>query len=787
MTRGVPTVVVVDDSAEVRMLVKTRLRLSGQVLVVGEGANGRDAIALAAEHRPELMLLDVSMPVMDGLEALPRLREASPETRVVLYSGFDEEGLTHKAAELGAAAFIEKSTSVDSLVDELLAVVDRGPALDGPPEQDARTAEPVDPPADQRVLDEHLERFREVFEEAAIGMATMTLSGQLVRANRALATLVGRPRESLVGLPYADLIAERTTAPDADLDQALESVHRRGADVVQVEHDLPGSDGHRRVLATLAPVRDSGGRPLYLFAQVQDVTVTRAAQEELRRSEERFRLVVEAVEYYAIFMLDTNGVVISWNSGAQRTKGYTAEDIIGRHFRTFYPEEQQRSRHPEHELELAVSRGRYEEEGWRIRKDGSRFWANVVITPVYDGTGNHVGFAKVTRDITSRREADEALRQSEERFRLLLEAVQDYAVFMLDTTGHVVSWNVGAERIQGYAPPEIVGRHFRVFYPPEKQAARHPEWELEVALRDGHYEEEGWRVRKDGRRFWANVVITSVTNAVGEHVGFAKVTRDMTEHRRLAEEREETAAALAAANHELEEVNSRLRQVADDQAQFLAVTAHELRTPVGVLGGSAEMLSKHWTELDDEERTSMLEGMSASAVRLRRLLGDLLTASRLERRALQLHPGVVTVLDVIDDSVAAVHVAHPDVEIVVDGAPDVQVRADRDRLAQAVDNLIGNALAHGASPVHISVRPAGAGSMVEVRVSDLGPGVAADMRPRLFERFATGDSKGGTGLGLFIVRELARAQGGEASYEPGSAEEPAGAFVISLPRVTAEG
>src|SRR4051812_16340984 len=186
MTRGVPTVVVVDDSAEVRMLVKTRLRLSGQVLVVGEGANGRDAIALAAEHRPVLMLLDVSMPVMDGLEALPRVREVSPETRVVLYSGFDEEGLAHKAVELGAAAFIEKSTSIDSLVDELLAVIDAERATDPP----------AGSPTDQRVLDEHLERFREVFEEAAIGMATMTLSGQLVRANRALATLVGRPRES---------------------------------------------------------------------------------------------------------------------------------------------------------------------------------------------------------------------------------------------------------------------------------------------------------------------------------------------------------------------------------------------------------------------------------------------------------------------------------------------------------------------------------------------------------------------------------------------------------------
>src|SRR4051795_1076620 len=784
MQVGVPTIVVVDDAAEVRLLVKTRLRLSGSVTVVGEGADGTEAVALASKHHPSLLLLDVSMPVMDGFEALPRVIEASPDTRVVLYSGFDEEGLAQRARELGAAAFIEKSASIDALVESLLAVLEplSGAAAAGTPKP-SRDTRPVSTADDQQVLDEHLERFREVFEEAAIGMATMTLNGRLVRVNRAFTRLLRRPSEGLVGAAYADL----TEGRDAAVAIALEDIHRRGKDVVQVEHQVPGPPDGREVVATLSPVRDSSGRPLYVFLQVQDVTATRAAEAELRKSENRFRLLVEAVEDYAIFMLSPEGNIVSWNAGAQRIKGYTADEIIGQHFRVFYPPELQQARHPEHELKLAVRDGHYEETGWRIRKDGTRFWANVLITAVYDSEGTHVGFAKVTRDITARRDAEEQLRESEERFRRLLESVHDYAIYMLDTEGRIASWNVGAEQSKGYAAEEILGQHFRVFYPPERQAEQHPEHELEIAKREGHYEEEGWRVRKDGSRFWANVVITTVFDSDGNHVGFAKVTRDITERRRMAEERELAAEALAAANDELEAVNARLRQVADDQAQFLAVTAHELRTPVGVLGGSAEMLSKHWTELDDEERTSMLEGMSASAVRLRRLLGDLLTASRLERRALQLHPGVVTVLDVIDDSVAAVHVAHPDVEIVVDGAPDVQVRADRDRLAQAVDTLIGNALAHGASPVHISVRPAGAGSMVEVRVSDLGPGVAADMRPRLFERFATGDSKGGTGLGLFIVRELARAQGGEASYEPGSAEEPAGAFVISLPRVTAEG
>jgi PAS domain S-box-containing protein len=779
MQAGVPTIVVVDDAAEVRLLVKTRLRLSGSVAVVGEGADGTEAVALASKHHPSLLLLDVSMPVMDGFEALPRVLEASPDTRVVLYSGFEEEGLAQRARELGAAAFIEKSSSIDALVEDLLTILEPLTGALGvgtaTPSRDTRQ---VSTAGDQQVLDEHLERFREVFEEAAIGMATMTLNGRLVRVNRAFTRLLRRPSEGLIGAAYADL----TEGRDAAVAIALEDIHRRGKDVVQVEHQVPGPPDGRELVATLSPVRDSSGRPLYIFLQVQDVTATRAAEAELRKSENRFRLLVEAVEDYAIFMLSPEGNIVSWNAGAQRIKGYTADEIIGQHFRVFYPPELQQARHPEHELELALRDGHYEEAGWRIRKDGTRFWANVLITAVYDAEGAHVGFAKVTRDITARRDAEQQLRESEERFRRLLESVHDYAIYMLDTEGRIASWNVGAEQSKGYTADEIIGQHFRVFYPPERQAEQHPEHELEIAKREGHYEEEGWRVRKDGSRFWANVVITTVFDSDGNHVGFAKVTRDITERRRMAEERELAAEALAAANDELEAVNDRLRQVADDQSQFLAVTAHELRTPVGVLGGSAEMLDKHWQELTEEERGDILRGMTASAGRLRRLLGDLLTASRLERRVLQLHPSAVNVASVVQDAVATVRRAHPDVEVSVVGTPDVDVLADPDRLAQSLDNLIGNALRHGASPVQVSVQSQPA--TVEIRVSDLGPGVAAEMQPRLFERFATGDSKGGTGLGLFIVRELARAQGGDASYEPRTQDQPAGAFVISLPRPT---
>lgn len=777
MDPDLPTIVVVDDASEVRLLTKAHLRLSGRLRVVGEGADGAEAVALAKENQPSLMLLDVSMPGTDGLEALPQVLAVSPSTRVVLYSGFEEQGLVERAEQLGAAAFIEKSLPIDSLVDRLLAVHgDTGPVPDsGTPEQPPATERRGEPSPDQRVLDEHLERFREVFDEAAIGMATMTLTGRIVRANRALAGLLRRPVSELVGLYYGEV-----TGGSADeLDAALEEVRRRSVDVAHLEHAVPGAGDDRHVQATLAPVRDSSGRALYVFLQVQDVTQERAATEALRRSEERFRLLVEAVRDYAIFMLDPGGHIASWNAGAERTNGYTAEEINGQHFRVFYPPEVQARKHPEHELEVALREGSYAEEGWRVRKDGSRFWASVLITAVFDADHRHVGFTKVTRDVTERREAEEALRQSEERFRLLVGTVQDYAIFMLDPQGHIVSWNAGAESINGYSAEEIIGRHFRVFYPPEVQARRHPEHELEIAMREGHYEEEGWRVRKDGSLFWANVLITAVFNAEGQHIGFTKVTRDNSDRRRLEQERERALQALSAANTELESLNERLQQAADDQAQFLAVTAHELRTPIGVLGGSAETLSKYWTQLTDEERNEIFEGMASSTVRLRRLVADLLTASRLQSSRLEIHPEPVSVEDVVADTIASVRRTHPEAEVVAEVAPGVIVNADRDRLAQALDNLVNNALRHGRPPVHVTVTHDA--TTVEIRVSDHGAGVSEAMLPRLFDRFATGRSKGGTGLGLFIVRELARAHGGDADYEPGPSDRPSGAFVIRLP------
>ena len=629
-----PSVVLVDDAAEVRALLRVQLRLGRIADVVGEGSDGTAAVELARRHRPHLMVLDLSMPTLDGLGALDGVRGASPGTHVVVYSGFAEPGIADAAIQRGAAAFVQKTTDPAPLLDELrrlAALSDAGGSTGTAAAQDQVPAAVAgDAFADE--LSQHAERFADVFEDAAIGMATLTLQGRVVRSNRALRRLVvGEDTDPVVGSLYADLLGE-----DRAVAEALARVHDGDLDVVEVEHDL----GRRRLRTTLSPVRDDRGRALYLFAQLQDVTAQWAAERELRQSERRFRLLVDAVRDYAIFMLDPGGHIASWNAGAQRSKGWTAE--------------------------------------------------------------------------------------------------------------------------------EIVGQHFGVFYPPEVVASGHTQRELELALRDGSYSEEGWRVRKDGSRFWAHVTITAVHDEDGHHVGFAKVTRDNTERHRLLQEQQAYAEALAEANARLEQANAKLAASADDQAQFLAVTAHELRTPISVMSMSGRTLAEHWHDLEDSERGELLDGLALGSAQLQRLLGDLLTASRIQASTLDLHLQDLDLTQVLTPVRDELRRLHDESDIAFHVPPGTVVRADAGRVVQIVQNLIGNALAHGAAPVELSVRQADRSEddqeRVLIEVRDAGAGVPAELVPRLFERFATRGS-GGTGLGLHIVRALARAQQGDAWYD----------------------
>jgi PAS domain S-box-containing protein len=322
-----------------------------------------------------------------------------------------------------------------------------------------------------------------------------------------------------------------------------------------------------QIIRRLLPAPPDNPRPLRAAREKQH-----HAESVLRESEEHFAELVASVRDYAVFLLDPQGTVLTWNLGAERIKGYRPEEIIGRHFSIFYPKDALASGWPAHELAVASATGRFEEEGWRIRNDGSRFWANVVITALRGPAGEVRGYLKITRDLTDRKHAEEKLRLSEERFRLLVERVKDYAIFILGPDGRVASWNAGAQHIKGYTADEIIGQHFSRFYPREAIERGWPEEELRRAAADGRIEDEGWRIRKDGSRFWANVVITALRDEAGALKAYAKVTRDLTERR----EAEENARRLL-----VEEAG---RKAAEQYADQIKLQREHLRVTLSSIG-----------------------------------------------------------------------------------------------------------------------------------------------------------------------------------------------------------
>ncbi len=496
-----------------------------------------------------------------------------------------------------------------------------------------------------------------------------------------------------------------------------------------------------------------------------------------RAGDALYRLLVSRVRDYAIFALDTSGRVISWNDGAQRLKGYSADEIIGRHFSIFYPPEDIASGKPPMELEGAIRDGRFEDEGWRIRKDGSRMWANVVITALFDDSGTHVGFAKVTRDLSDRRAAEETLRASEERFRLLVHSVKDYAIFMLDPHGIVASWNEGARSIKGYTAEDIIGRHFSTFYPAEDVASGKPAYELEVASRVGSFEDEGWRIRKDGTQLWANVIITALRNPKGKLIGFAKVTRDLTE-RRAAQER-----AIADARRVAEaEVANRTK------SEFLAAMSHELRTPLNAIGGYAELIEMEIGGPITEQQRSYLSRIRGSQQHLLAIISDLLNYSRIEAGQVTYELARVRVQSVMDTVLPLVEpqALAKDIDFVTEACPpDLLARADQQKTEQVVLNLVSNAVKFTSAGGRVSVRCLATDDRVAIEIADTGPGIATEKQGAIFEPFVQlGRSRTsqheGTGLGLSISRDLARAMGGNVTVASTVGE--GSTFTLTLPR-----
>ena len=496
----------------------------------------------------------------------------------------------------------------------------------------------------------------------------------------------------------------------------------------------------------------------------------------------RFELLVNAITDYAVYLLDEDGFVASWNRGAQRFKGYTADEIIGRHFSVFYTPEDRADNLPARALRTAAEEGRFEQEGWRVRKDGTRFWTSIVIDPVRDEDGVLIGYAKITRDITDKLEAARKLRESEQRFRLLVEGVRDYAIYLLDPDGRVSNWNAGAALIKGYSANEIVGQHFSRFYTPEDQAAGEPARALATAVREGKFEAEAWRMRKDGTRFRAGVLIDPIYDETGVLVGFAKITRDLTERWKSQQEMNAAREALAQA------------QKMEAVGRLTGGVAHDFNNLLTVIRASADLLAR--PNLPEEKRRRYIQSIADTAERAAMLTGQLLAFARRQ----PLKPERFDIAQRLGGMGQIIHTTlGSPIQVAYVIEPDVGgVEADPNQFETAILNMAINA--RDAMPtggtLRISARrvnrvpairghAAVQGSFVAVSVEDSGTGIDRDTLNRIFEPFfTTKEINKGTGLGLSQVYGFAKQSGGEIGVEsePGKGSR----FTLFLPRVDAE-
>jgi PAS domain S-box-containing protein len=478
----------------------------------------------------------------------------------------------------------------------------------------------------------------------------------------------------------------------------------------------------------------------------------------------RLKLLIQAVTDYAIYMLDANGVVTSWNTGAERLKGYSEAQILGQHFSRFFTPEDRAAGKPQKALETARSVGRYEEEGWRMRRDGTRFWALAVLDTIYEADGSVVGFAKITRDLTDRRAVMEALRESEQRFRLLVEGVVDYSLFMIDRQGIVQNWNPGAERTKGYRAEEIVGRHFSVFYTEEDRAAGLPAKALQIAAETGRYESEGWRVRKGGTRFWASVVIDRILDAHGNAIGFAKITRDITERHQLERAKEQLFQA----------------QKLETIGQLTGGVAHDFNNLLTAVLGSLSLITQMTT---DTRVKRLAETAARAADRGAKLTSQLLAFAR--RQTLRPQASDLNQLITAFDALLRRAVGET-VSVETNLAPELWVAAvDQAQFQSALLNLVVNArdaMPGGGALVietkNVVLDESGAAALTEIEpgpyviasVRDSGSGMTDEVKRRAIEPFyTTKDIDKGTGLGLSQVYGFARQSNGqlEIESEPG--------------------
>jgi PAS domain S-box-containing protein len=606
--------------------------------------------------------------------------------------------------------------------------------------------------SDPSLLEHRLQILLDAIDDFAI--YSLDPAGHIASWNAGAAHLTAYQASEIVGQHFARLF----TAEDRQRNLPQEMVATAARDGrLEDEGWRVRRDGSRFwAVSTLHAIRAEDGAVTGFAAFMRDRSEQQQAQDALRESERRFRFLVDGATDYAIYMLDPNGIVTNWNAGAERIKGYSATEIVGHHFSEFYTREDRLAGLPARALATALREGRFEADGWRVRKNGSRFFANVVVTPIRDEKGDLMGFAKVTRDVTEREEAQRALRETEQQLRLLLGGIVDHAIYMLDPNGIITSWNAGAEKIKGYSADEIIGQHFSKFYTNADRMIGLPARALHTAMTTGRYEAEGWRIRKDTTEFWASVVIDAIRDENGRLIGYAKVTRDISQQREMRLQLQKTQEQLAHA------------QKIEALGRLTGGIAHDFNNILMVVGGQAEILAHR---LNNRPESKAVEAIREAAKRGEALTRQMLIFSRRQR----LDPSIVHFGE---------HIAHthallrnsltPNMAIANSVAPGLwPISVDPPSFDLALLNLVMNA--RDAMPdggmitvtaENVRLQPGDvtadlAGEFVAIAVSDTGVGIPEDVLPNVFDPFfTTKEPDKGTGLGLSQVHGFANLSGG---------------------------
>lgn len=480
---------------------------------------------------------------------------------------------------------------------------------------------------------------------------------------------------------------------------------------------------------------------------------------------DRYSLFIESIKDFAVFIVDSNGIVLSWNYGAEKVLGYTPAETIGKSYSLFYQAREPEKLNIEHEMSTAKSEGRFEDEGWRVKKTGNTIWANSVLTPVLKD-GKLIGYTKVVQDLTHRKSLEDELRISETKARLFIEGVKDYAIFFLTPEGNITSWNQGAERLKGYKKEDILGKHFSIFYTEEALKSGFPQYELVEAAKQGRFEDEGWRVRNDGTVFWANVVITPIYNK-DKLMGFSKITRDVTNK---------------VKNEELMRKNKMLLKINTDLDNFIYTASHDLKAPIANLEGLIFLLSKRiHSRLSDEEQ-KILDMMKLSIEKLRRTIDDLKEITKAQK-GLDDKMEEISIASVLDE-------VKSDIEEMIQesGAQFIEslevpkVRFAKANLRTILYNLISNAVKYRSPdrPLKIIIKTYALESEIALSISDNGLGLSENQQSKLFMMFKRFHSNTeGTGIGLYIIKRIVENAGGH--IEAQSKLDKGTTFTIYVP------